>query len=447
MKLQVNPTDSFNGEIKAPSSKSYSHRAFFAASLSNGESLILNPIDEGDVKITIQSLKLLGVNLKKVNEKSNTYIVQKGINLHEMNKISLNCKNSGTTVRFLTALALIHRGELNLYGEFFKKKRPILPLLRSLKPLGISYDLLNESLTIKQNKIKCETIKIPGNISSQFISSLLFICPLIQCNENQEINIEVTGPFVSFPYIKITLDVLNAFGIKIYERKIDNNLINYRIPLNQEYDAVEYQVPGDFSSIAFIVAMGVLSPSDSFLKITNVNFLKPQGDRRFIEILKKMGAHIEEDIHSNTLSIKGNINKYPLNGTEIDVKDIPDLFPILAVIGAHSNGHTTLYNALNLRYKESDRIKVTAEELAKMGVRIEEERDKLIIHQCHKFKGITVNHHNDHRIAMAFSIAALFADSSSEIANIEIINDSYPGFINDLLTLGADLKISDEEIT
>ena len=442
MKLHVNPTDVFNGEIKAPSSKSYSHRAFFAASLSSEESHILNPIDEGDVEVTIQSLRLLGANLKKVNEKPNEYLIDKGMNLYDKNRISLNCKNSGTTVRFLTALSLIYRGELYLYGSFFKKKRPIFPLLRSLEPLGVSYELLDESLTIKQTKIACETIKIPGDISSQFISSLLFICPLIQTNEKREINIEVTGPFVSFPYIKITLDVLNAFGIKIYEKKIDDNLINYRIPLNQEYDGVEYQVPGDFSSIAFIVAVAVLSPSDSFIKITNVNYLKPQGDRKFIEILKKMGAHIKEDVHSNTLMIKGNINKYPLRGIEIDVSDIPDLFPILAVIGAHSTGFTTLYNALNLRYKESDRIEVTAEGLIKMGVLVEKERDKLIIHQCHKFKGIIVDHHNDHRIAMAFTIAALFAESSSEIANIEIINDSYPGFINDLLTLGADLKIS-----
>ena len=139
-----------------------------------------------------------------------------------------------------------------------------------------------------------------------------------------------------------------------------------------------------------------------------------------------MGARIEENIHSNTLVIEGNINKYPLTGIEIDVQDIPDLFPILAVIGAHSNGFTTLYNALNLRYKESDRIKVTAQQLTEMGVIVEEERDKLIIHHCRKFSGIKVEHHNDHRIAMAFTIAALFAESTSEIANIEIINDSYP---------------------
>ena len=445
MKLLVNPTNAFNGEIKAPSSKSYSHRAFFAASLSTGASHIINPTDDGDVKVTIQSLSLLGANFKKVNENPNEYLIEKGLNLHHINKISLNCKNSGTTIRFLAALSLIHRGELYLYGEFFSKKRPILPLLRSLEHLGVSYELLDQSLTIKQTEITCETIKIPGNISSQFISSLLFICPLIQANESNEINIEVTGPFVSYPYIKITLDVLNAFGIRIYEKIIDDNLINYRIPLNQEYDAVEYQVPGDFSSIAFIIAAGVLSPSDSFIKITNINFFKPQGDRKFIEILKKMGAHIEEDIHSNTLIIEGNIKKYPLTGIEIDVKDIPDLFPILAVIGAHSTGFTTLYNALNLRYKESDRIEAIAEGLTKMGVKVEKERDKLIIHHCRKFKGINVNHHNDHRIAMAFIIAALFAEFPSEIAKIEIINDSYPEFINDLLIIGADLKISDNE--
>ena len=438
--MQIYPTNQFYGEISAPSSKSYSHRAFFAASLSNGVSRILNPIDEGDVKVTIESLQSLGANLKKMNLKE--YLIDQSVDLHSDNKIILDCKNSGTTVRFLVAFSLIYKGDLQLEGEFFLKKRPILSMLKSLEPLGISFKLSDQSLVIKTKHIICKTIEIPGNISSQFISSLLFVCPLINSTE-KEIIIDVTAPIVSYPFIKISLDVLKAFGIEIYENKTDTNLLNYRIPLNQRYSATEYHIPGDFSSISFIIALAVLSPLDSFIKINNIDFVKPQGDKKLIAILREMGAQIEEDIDSHSLLIKGNIKTHPLTGIDIDVKDIPDLFPILAVIGAFSKGSTRLYNALNLRYKESDRIEVMAREMTKMGVRVEEKSDELIVHHCVEINGIQIDHEDDHRIAMALIIAALFAKSHSEIKRIEIVNDSYPGFITDLIKLGAYIKIKE----
>jgi 3-phosphoshikimate 1-carboxyvinyltransferase len=441
MKLQIYPTSQFHGEIDAPSSKSYSHRAFIAASLSKGVSRILNPIDEGDVKVTIETLISLGANLNKVN--ANEYIINKSVVLQDKNKKILNCKNSGTTVRFLTAFSLIYKGALQLKGEFFQKKRPIQPLLKSLEPLGISFKLSDQSLLVENKKIICKTLKIPGDISSQFISSLLFICPLIKSAKEREINIEVSTPIVSYPYIQISLDVLKAFGIKVYENDLDTKQVNYRIPLNQRYSAIEYQIPGDFSSISFIIALAILSPLDSFIKINNIDFLKPQGDKELIAILRDMGAHIEEDMDSNSLLIEGNIHKYPLTGIEIDMKDIPDLFPILAVIGAFAKGSTRLYNALNLRFKESDRIEIVARELTKMGVKVEKESDELIVHQCVELNGIQIDHENDHRIAMALVIAALFATSHSQLDQAEIIKDSYPAFITDLLKLGANLKTND----
>jgi 3-phosphoshikimate 1-carboxyvinyltransferase len=441
MKLQIYPTNQFNGEIIAPSSKSYSHRAFIGACLSKGVSRILNPIDEGDVKVTIEALMSLGANLNKTDE--NDYIINRSVVFHNKEKKILNCKNSGTTIRFLTAFSLIFNGILELRGEFFQKKRPIKPFLKSIEPLGINYKLSDQSLIINKTKFICKTIKIPGNISSQFISSLLFICPLIKSTNEREINIEVITPIVSYPYIKISLDVLKTFGIRVYENEIDNRLVNYRIPLNQRYSAVEYQIPGDFSSISFIIALAVLSPLDSVIKINNIDFLKPQGDRNFITILRDMGAKIEELKNSHSLLIQGNIHKHPLVGIEIDVRDTPDLFPILAIIGAFSKGSTRLYNASNLKYKESDRIEVMAREMSKMGIEVEKKRDELTIHHCVGINGIKIEHDNDHRIAMALIIAALLAKSHSEIEQVEIINDSYPEFITDLLKLGANIKIKE----
>jgi 3-phosphoshikimate 1-carboxyvinyltransferase len=140
--------------------------------------------------------------------------------------------------------------------------------------------------------------------------------------------------------------------------------------------------------------------------------------------------------------IRGNINKYSLNGIDIDMYDTPDLFPILAVIGAFAKGKTTLYNASNLRLKESDRIFCTARELKKMGVKVEESDDKLIIYHCENLKGIEINHESDHRIAMAIMVAALYADTPSKIANVEIVKDSYPEFLNDLIKIGAKISLT-----
>jgi len=200
-------------------------------------------------------------------------------------------------------------------------------------------------------------------------------------------------------------------------------------------------VPGDFSSIAFIIAAVVISKGDSLVIIKNLDFDKPQGDKRFINILKKMGADIEVNRTQGLLIVRGNLNKNVLKGIEIDCNGIPDLFPILCVIGAFATSKTILYNISTLKYKESDRIKVMARELKKMGVKVEYNEEILVIYHCDKLLGTFINHEYDHRIAMAFTIAALHANSKSRIKNAEIFYDSYPDFIQDMIKLGAKLEI------
>jgi len=153
-----------------------------------------------------------------------------------------------------------------------------------------------------------------------------------------------------------------------------------------------------------------------------------------------MGAKIDVNKNANLVTVKGGINTYPLKGEDVDCSQIPDLFPILSIVGAFAKGKTTLYNASNLRLKESDRISVMARELAKMGVKIKEKNDQLTIYHCKKLKGSKINHEEDHRIAMACCVAALYAENNSEIKNINIIEDSYPSFIKDLKKLGADFN-------
>ncbi len=433
MDVTINPIKTgLQGEIIAPGSKSYSHRAFIAASLADGISIIKKPLITGDVEITMNVLKSLGVKILKVN--GNSYAVKKINESFKSIEESIDCKNSGTSIRIFSALGLIIEGGLSLKGEFLKRKRPILPLLNALKYLGGNFKILDDQIQIKRENQTCQSIKIRGDISSQFITALLIVCPLLNCEKGNYIDIELTTPIISYPYVKITLDVLNAFGINIQE-DIKNR--KFTVLCGQKYRSQAYEIPGDFSSAAFIMAAAIISRNSSHVIINNLNVHNSQGDKKIIEILKEMGANIEYNEENSQIIINGNLNKYPLKGIEVDCQEIPDLFPVLSVLGAFAKGKTVLYNASNIRLKESNRMSAIARELSKMGVQVAEEEDKLIVHHCDNLKGTLIDHENDHRIAMACVIAALYADSISKAKNIEIVRDSYPHFIDDLKKLGV----------
>ncbi|MBY8983642.1 MAG: 3-phosphoshikimate 1-carboxyvinyltransferase [Candidatus Lokiarchaeota archaeon] len=429
--------NSLRGEIIASGSKSYSHRAFIAASLAEGISVIKNPITTGDAEITIKNLRAIGVKI--IKSSNNSYIVKRDKESFNFTKEPLDCGNSGTTLRIFCALSLLIKGGLILTGDFLKRKRPIIPLLDALKILGAKYALSEENVKIKRKKILCNQVKIPGNISSQFITALLVVCPLLTCKDKDFIEIQLTTPLVSTPYVKITLDVLNTFGIHIRENFEKGN---FYITNEQHYRAQSYDIPGDFSSSAFIIAAAVLSNDPSKIIINNLSMNSHQGDKKIVEILKRMGANIEVNEAMKQIIVIGDLSSHPLNGMEIDCNDIPDLFPILSVVGAFAKGKTVLFDkSKHLRLKESDRISSMARELTKMGVNVSEEDDRLTIYHCDKLKGAVFNHEDDHRIAMACTIAALNAISSSKIRNIDIVRDSYPSFFDDLEKLGAQIKI------
>ena len=318
-----------------------------------------------------------------------------------------------------------------------KRNRPIIPLLEALKSLGGEYKLEEDILHIERKNFQCNTVKIRGDISSQFITALLLISPSLKCDNKEFIEIEVTTPLLSYPYIKITLDILNSFGINIYEELNAQKIGKYFILGNQRYRPQIYTIPGDFSSAAFIITATVLSSEESRVVIKNLDVQNPQGDKRIIEILRDMGADIEINEDKNQIIVKGGTT---LKGRNIDCSEIPDLFPILSVVGAFAEGKTTLYNASNLRLKESDRISVMARELVKMGIKIDEKKDQLTIYHTKKLNGTLFNHANDHRVAMACCIAALFANDNSKIEKMDIIKDSYPTFIEDLNKLGAKIR-------
>jgi 3-phosphoshikimate 1-carboxyvinyltransferase len=437
MNLEITPlTSNLKGEITAPGSKSYSHRAFIAASLADGISVIKNPLTIGDVKVTIENLKALGVKILKSRESS--FVIKSDKTIFKSIKKPLDCKNSGTTFRIFSALSLLINGGLELKGEFMKRTRPILPLLNALKTIGAKFEITKKKIKILPDQIVCNKIKIPGDISSQFITALLFTCPLLRCRDKDFFEIELTTPLVSTPYVRITLDVLKAFGIHVQD-DLERGI--FYITNEQNYRAQSYEIPGDFSSSAFIIAAAVLSPNRSNIIINNLSMQNYQGDSKIIEILRYMGANIEFNESKKQVIVSGGLTSNPLKGQKIDCNDIPDLFPILSVIGAFAKGETVLYNAGNLRLKESDRITSMARELKKMGVSVKEEKDKLTIYHCEKLQGALIDHEHDHRVAMACVIAALYANSNSQIKNIDIVKDSYPSFLEDLQKLGVKMDV------
>ncbi len=437
MNLKINPiTSSLNGKIIAPGSKSYSHRAFIAASLAEGISIIKNPLTSGDITFTLKILNLLGVKILKRSD--NTYIVKRNKDAYKPIKKPFDCGNSGTTLRIFSALSLIIKGGLTLKGDFLKLKRPIQPLLNSLQQLGADFILSNKKLKIKRTSELCDKVQVQGDLSSQFLTALLVLCPLLKCKKEDYIEIELTSPLVSKPFVEITLDVLEAFGINI---QANFETGKFYVTNEQNYRSQSYEIPGDFSSAANIIVAAVLSKKPSSVIINNLNIKNKQGDKRIVEILERMGANIKINKDLNQVIINGDSTGNLLKGIELDCTDIPDLFPILSVVGAFAEGKTILYNISNLRLKETDRITTITRELKKMGVKVIEEDDKLTIFHCDKLNGITINHNNDHRIAMACTIAALYADSSSYMQRSDIVKDSYPSFFKDLKELGVQIEI------
>ena len=439
MDLKIFSTSNLNGEITAPPSKSYSHRAFTAAALAEGVSILKNPLTTGDVGVTIDVLRELKVKI--LRESKNSYIVERNAEsfttIHKM----IHCKNSGTTIRIYSALALLIEGGIKFSGEFLKLERPIVPLLKALKRLGGEYKLKKNFLHVYRIQKGCNNVQLPGNISSQFITALLFLCPILRCSNLNILQIKTTNPIISYPYIQITLDVLKSFGVNVIEKIDEERKGTYNIETTQHYRPQVYTIPGDFSSASFIIAATILAKEDSLVIVNNLEKDNPQGDKKIVRILKDMGAKIKFNQEKKQIIVNGNIKKYPLQGIEVDCSDIPDLFPILSVLGAFAKGKMVLHNAGNLRRKECDRISIMARELKKMGVKVEEGEDKLIIHHTEEFtEDPEIDHENDHRIAMACTVASLYSNSETTIKNIEIVKDSYPEFIEDLIRLGANIE-------
>ncbi len=413
------------GSVSAPPSKSLMHRVVVCGLLSSGVTEVRNPLFCDDTSTTLSAAAAMGAVVE-----GNDPLRIKSTGRLVAPPRPIDCKSSGTTLRFFSALAALSNGKTILTGDRVLMARPMDELLGALRDLGVSAELNKDGdvpqVEIVGSSIQGGSIEIRGDISSQFISALLLIGPKTE----QGITIDVSSSLESRPYVQITIDIMRRFGVSL-----DHTDDLSRITVNgrQEYRAGSLQIEGDYSSAAFLFAAGALAGN---VFVSNLNPSSCQGDAKILNILEKMGAEV-------SYSPRGvRVRKNNLNSLKIDVGQIPDLVPVLAVLGSQAEGTTVLEGIQRLRWKESDRITATLNMLRGMGAKIEAVGNAFVIRGPTRLRGTVVDPHRDHRIAMAAAVAGLVAEGETVIEAIECVSKSYPGFVSDLAAIGGQVYTS-----
>jgi len=421
----VRRTERLSGEVYAPPSKAYTQRMLIAALLSHGTSKISNPLASDDTQVTLRAIKAFGA---KVKRKKGYWTIEGEASLKN-SETPVDCGESGATLRFMIPVAALAPS----YSVFAQGralgKRPIEPLLRSLRQLGVTSSLQQTEggsfIRVQGGGIQGGKTTIRGDISSQFISGLMFACP----RARTDTEIVLATLLESKGYVQMTKEILDKHGIQVL---ISEDFGQLQIPSNQMYRPCDHEVAGDFSSAAFLLAAAAITGSKILVK--DLDYDTEQGDKIIVDILEKMG--LKAKVGNDQIEVEG---QGTLDSLDVDAKDIPDLVPVCTVLACYSKGTSKIFNACRLRYKESDRLSSLYVELRKMGAEIVMNEDGFMIKGPCALHGSTIDAHNDHRIAMACAIAALGAKGKTRIRGSECVKKSYPAFFVDLRSLGADV--------
>ena len=390
-----------SGNLTVPPSKSAAHRLLICASLSAGESRIENVDLSQDISATISAARALG---SQITETENSFLCKRGEACFEEETL-IDCAESGSTLRFFIPIALAFGGRFRFAGRGRLLERPLDSYFDICREKGIHFEK-DERGILFCGKLSGGTYRLPGNVSSQYVSGLLFALPLL----SEDSKIVITSPLESAGYVDMTLSALSAFGICIENKDYQE----FYIRGGQSFRACQMAVEGDYSQAAFYLVANALG-SDVRLSGLEENSL--QGDKAITEIIKSMGT--------------------PLSARTIDVSGVPDLVPVLTVLATQAEGETKLVNAARLRIKESDRLATITQELTKMGADIKELPDALIIRGKTNLRGAVCDAHNDHRIAMAIAIAATVAEGEVTISGANCVRKSYGKFWYDYQKLGG----------
>ena len=417
MKCRVEKSE-IDGNIECPANKSYTHRAIFLASLAIDKSIIKNILRSEDTKATINTCKNFGVEIKDVG---NDITVTSASEL-KIHSNTIDAANSGTTIRIAAAIASLANDKITLTGDSSLKKRPMQPLLDALEYLGAQCTSSNGSPPISvKGRIKGGEVKIPGNISSQFISALMITAPKLE----NGLVININSKLVSKPYIDATIAIMKKFGVDV-ETKTPYK--KYIIP-EQNYKATTITIPSDFSSLALLLVAAVLLGENLTIKASTGSM--PQADEAIIDILEMMGVIIT--LNKNTIKIK---SPEKLDGGKFDLSNSPDLIPAIAILSLKASKPIEIFNVEHARYKETDRIAIIARELSKLGIKIEEKKDGLILNNSNSLTSANLNSENDHRLFMAFCIAGMYVGNCT-ISDPDSVKISYPNFISEMKRVGC----------
>jgi len=412
---EIKPLHHLNRTIAIPGSKSITHRAIIAASLAKGDSLLKYYLKCEDTLYTANTLQELGANLSFEGE--NLRISGTGGSLPAASaRKELYLGNSGTSFRLLASVVALGHGEFIMTGSPRMLQRPIGALVTAMNQVGVKAECIEQNacppVLIKADGIRGGKAQIAGNQSSQYLSSLLLSGPYTE----EGIEIEVMGELVSRPYVDITLDVMEQFGVQV-ERK---GYRYFKIPPGQGYQACVFTVQGDASSASYFWAAAAVT-GGTVITENVYPFITRQGDVRFLDILERMGCRIEKQ--DSSVIVRGGA----LSGIEADMSAMPDMVPTLAAVALFSSGTTQIKNVAHLRIKESDRLHAVALEWNKLGARVEETDDGLIIPGSGDFSGAEVDPHDDHRIAMSLAVMGLRI-SGIKIRDEECVSKSFPRF-------------------
>jgi 3-phosphoshikimate 1-carboxyvinyltransferase len=429
--IEIKPTTAVTGSIQPPGSKSITNRAFICAALADGTTKLIGALDSEDTRMMFQALCDLGIQVEADWDHSE-------ITVHGLagkipaEQADLFLANSGTSIRFLTALASLGKGRYRLDGIERMRERPIKDLIEVLNKLGsnVSGELTSDCppVVVQANELPGGTAEIRGDISSQYLSAIMMAAPYAQ----NPVHLKLSSILVSQPYIQMTIDVMNAFGGSL-EVETDQNKqpLSYLIP-KQIYRACDYIIEPDASAASYFFALAAITGGE--ITVKNLSNDSMQGDIRFVDLLEKMGCEVT--FTENSTTVKGG----KLTGGEFDMNAISDTVMTLAVVALFAEGPTKITNVGHIRHKETDRIEAVAIELRKLGAQVEETEDSLTITPA-KYHAAEIDTYNDHRMAMSFALAGLRIPGV-KINDPKCTEKTYPLFFEDLDRLTKDFQLS-----
>ncbi len=409
--IEIRPLIHCDGVVSVPGSKSYTHRALVVSSLADGESVLTDALRCKDTEQTARALLKFGVEILWEND--DVRVLGTGGKYRPADE-KIDVGNSGTSMRFLTALAALKEGVTLLDGNERMRKRPVGELLSGLGELGVrAYSQEGNDcppVIVESHGLKGGSVRIKGEESSQYLSGLLMVAPYAR----KDVNIEVTGSLASKPYVDMTRQIMSTFGVEVRNQ----GYRSFFIRAGQRYLPKKYRIEGDVSNASYFFEAAAVCKGR--VRVRNLNPATIQGDIGFLEILERMGCRVTRG--GDWIEVSGK----ELRGIKVDMNEMPDLVPTLAVTAAFARGETAIQNIGHLRLKESDRIHALAVELSKMGIRVREEDDGLEI-EGGKAQGAEIETYDDHRMAMSFAIAGL-AVSGVKIKGEQCVDKSFPGF-------------------